>query len=119
MTSSRDGASRIIRLRCSGLGRVIWARSLTRRSVSISVQPCGCGAGAWLRTTWRECLSVTLKAVPKESTYRCVYRKPHPTVFAGENFLLLLKKSLFLEIFSLLICVGNCAKSRCSTAASC
>jgi hypothetical protein len=37
MTSSRDGASRIMRLRCSGLGSVIWARSLIRRSASIRV----------------------------------------------------------------------------------
>jgi hypothetical protein len=29
------------------------------------------------------------------------------------------KKSLFFEMFSLLICVGNCARSRCSIAASC
>jgi hypothetical protein len=30
-----------------------------------------------------------------------------------------LKKSLFLEIFSLLIFIGNCVRSHCSTAASC
>src|SRR5258708_2940722 len=37
ITSSRGGASCIIRLRCSGLGSVIFAfsRSLTRRSASI------------------------------------------------------------------------------------
>jgi hypothetical protein len=32
------------------------------------------------------------------------------------NSLLRLRNSLFFEKFSLLICVGNCAKSRCSTA---
>src|ERR1700726_3701559 len=35
------------------------------------------------------------------------------------NSLLPPKNSLFLEIFSLLICVGNCAKSDCSAAVSC
>ena len=37
-------------------------------------------------------------------------------IFAGGLFA---KKSLFFEIFSLLICVGNCARSLCRTAGSC
>jgi hypothetical protein len=64
MTSSRDGAS--MRLRCSGLGSVIFAfsRALTRRSASTwtCVQPSGCSGSAGSRTTWRKCLS--LKAHP-------------------------------------------------------
>ena len=39
--------------------------------------------------------------------------------FCGSNSLLPLTNCLLFEIFSLLICVGNCAKSRCGTAASC
>jgi hypothetical protein len=35
------------------------------------------------------------------------------------NSLIPAKNSLFLEIFSLLICVGNCAKSDCGAAVSC
>jgi hypothetical protein len=35
------------------------------------------------------------------------------------NSLIPAKNSLFFEIFSLLICVGNCAKSDCSAAVSC
>src|ERR1700722_13934365 len=35
------------------------------------------------------------------------------------NSLIPAKNSLFLEIFSLLICVGNCAKGDCSAAVSC
>ena len=68
MTSWRDGASSMMRLRCSGLGSVIFAfsRSLTRRTASIwtCVQPSGCGVSARLRTTRPECLSATLKAHP-------------------------------------------------------
>jgi hypothetical protein len=37
----------------------------------------------------------------------------------GFNSLLLNKNSLFREIFSLLICVGNCTRSYCSTAGFC
>jgi hypothetical protein len=36
-----------------------------------------------------------------------------------KNSLLPLKNSLFFKIFSLLICVGNCAKSDCSATVSC
>jgi hypothetical protein len=39
--------------------------------------------------------------------------------FLRRNSLLPPKKSLFLEIFSLLIFAGNCPRSGCSTAASC
>jgi hypothetical protein len=35
------------------------------------------------------------------------------------NSLIPAKNSLFLEIFSLLICVGNCAKSDCGAVVSC
>src|SRR3984893_15499778 len=35
------------------------------------------------------------------------------------NSLIPAKNSLFFEIFSLLICVGNCAKSDCGAAVSC
>src|ERR1700738_1993049 len=38
---------------------------------------------------------------------------------AYENSLLLLLNSLFSEIFSLLICIGNCSRSGCRTTASC
>src|ERR1019366_4208650 len=36
-----------------------------------------------------------------------------------QNSLLLAKNSLFLEIFSLLIFIGNCVRSHCSTAVCC
>jgi hypothetical protein len=39
--------------------------------------------------------------------------------FCGLNSLLPLTNSLLFEIFSLLICTGNCAKNRCGTAVSC
>jgi hypothetical protein len=39
--------------------------------------------------------------------------------FCDSNSLLPLTNSLLFEIFSLLICIGNCAKSRCGTAVSC
>ncbi|SIO47530.1 hypothetical protein SAMN05443247_05916 [Bradyrhizobium erythrophlei] len=39
--------------------------------------------------------------------------------FRRYNSLLFAKKSLYFEIFSLLICVGNCAKSGCGAAVSC
>ena len=39
--------------------------------------------------------------------------------FGRSYSLLLLENSLFFEIFSLLIGVGNCPKSSCSTATSC
>ena len=37
----------------------------------------------------------------------------------GNNSLIPAKSSLIIEIFSLLICVGNCAKSDCGAAVSC
>jgi hypothetical protein len=40
-------------------------------------------------------------------------------IFRRYNSLLFAKKSLFFEIFSLLICVGNCEKSDCGAAVSC
>jgi hypothetical protein len=39
--------------------------------------------------------------------------------FCDSNSLLPLTNCLLFEIFSLLICIGNCAKSRCGTAVSC
>lgn len=41
-----------------------------------------------------------------------------PNVHARQTSLLSLENSLFFEIFSLLICAGNCVKSHCSTGAS-
>jgi hypothetical protein len=40
-------------------------------------------------------------------------------IFGLLNSLIPAKNSLFFEIFSLLICVGNCAKSDCGAAVSC
>src|SRR6202023_3379602 len=37
----------------------------------------------------------------------------------GNNSLIPAKRSLITEIFSLLICVGNCARSDCGAAVSC
>ena len=39
--------------------------------------------------------------------------------FSRQNSPFWVKYSLFPEISSLLVCVGNCSKSRCGTAASC
>ncbi len=39
--------------------------------------------------------------------------------FCRSNSLISLKNSLFFEIFSLIICLGNCARSRCSTVVYC
>ena len=60
---------------------------------------------------WRSVLAAVIRRTkrPRNGRLRALQR----------NSLLPLKNSLFFKIFSLLICVGNFVKSRCSTVVSC